>query len=85
MPTASDAPPAPPQPTAPTTFMQLKQFRKEVAELLRQDKQGNARIRVEAVIREHSLLQVRCCTRSAHSPAAPGWRWACHSAGQLAS
>eukprot|EP00887_Chlorella_sp_A99_P006452 scaffold3.g6452.t1 len=38
------------------TLAQLKQFRKEVAELLRQDKQGNARIRVEAVIREQALI-----------------------------
>ncbi|GAB4821969.1 hypothetical protein N2152v2_009015 [Parachlorella kessleri] len=37
--------------------MQLKQLRREVAELLKQGKQGNARIRVEAVIRENLTLQ----------------------------
>ncbi|KAI3436025.1 hypothetical protein D9Q98_002082 [Chlorella vulgaris] len=34
----------------------MKTHRKEVAELLRQGKQGNARIRVEAVMREHHML-----------------------------
>ena len=36
---------------------QLKGMRKEVAELLRSNKQESARIRVEAVIRENALLQ----------------------------
>lgn len=36
----------------------MKQMRKEVAELLRSNKEENARIRVEAVIREINLLQV---------------------------
>ncbi|KAL4458707.1 hypothetical protein ABPG75_013572 [Micractinium tetrahymenae] len=35
----------------------MKGLRKEVAELMRQGKQGNARIRVEAVMREHRMLQ----------------------------
>ncbi|PSC71204.1 IST1-like protein [Micractinium conductrix] len=35
----------------------MKSLRKEVAELMRQGKQGNARIRVEAVMREHRMLQ----------------------------
>lgn len=37
--------------------LSLHQTRKEVAELLRSNKQGNARIRVETVIREAYLLQ----------------------------
>ena len=37
--------------------MQMKQQRKEVADLIRANKQGNARIRVEAVIRDHQTLQ----------------------------
>ena len=37
--------------------LQLKGMRKEVAELLRSNKQESARIRVEAVIRENALLQ----------------------------
>ena len=37
---------------------QLKQMRKEVADLLRANKQENARIRVETVIRENLTLQV---------------------------
>ena len=36
----------------------MKQMRKEVADLLRSNKEENARIRVEAVIREINLLQV---------------------------
>lgn len=36
---------------------QMKQQRKEVADLIRANKQGNARIRVEAVIRDHQTLQ----------------------------
>ncbi len=36
---------------------QLKQTRKDVAELLRANKEGNARIRVETVIRETLMLQ----------------------------
>lgn len=42
---------------------QMKQMRKEVADLLRSGKEENARIRVEAVIREINLLQVSqlCC------------------------
>lgn len=35
----------------------MKQQRKEVADLIRANKQGNARIRVEAVIRDHQTLQ----------------------------
>ena len=35
----------------------MKQQRKEVADLIRAHKQGNARIRVEAVIRDHQTLQ----------------------------
>jgi hypothetical protein len=35
----------------------MKGLRKEVAELLRSGKQGNARIRVEAVMREQRMLQ----------------------------
>jgi len=38
--------------------VQLRQTRKDVADLLRANKQENARIRVEAVIREINLLQV---------------------------
>lgn len=38
-------------------LLQMKQTRKEVAELLRANKQENARIRVEAVIRDQNLLQ----------------------------
>jgi hypothetical protein len=37
--------------------MQVKNMRKEVADLLRTNKQESARIRVEAVIRENLLLQ----------------------------
>ena len=37
--------------------VQMKQQRKEVADLIRANKQGNARIRVEAVIRDHQTLQ----------------------------
>lgn len=37
--------------------MQVKNMRKEVADLLRTNKQENARIRVEAVIRENLMLQ----------------------------
>ncbi len=37
--------------------LQMKQQRKEVADLIRANKQGNARIRVEAVIRDHQTLQ----------------------------
>ena len=39
------------------TSVQMKQQRKEVADLIRANKQGNARIRVEAVIRDHQTLQ----------------------------
>ena len=39
------------------TSLQMKQQRKEVADLIRANKQGNARIRVEAVIRDHQTLQ----------------------------
>ena len=42
-----------------TARAQLKQMRKEVADLLRANKQENARIRVETVIRENLMLQVR--------------------------
>lgn len=35
----------------------MKSLRREVAELMKQGKQGNARIRVEAVMREHRMLQ----------------------------
>ncbi|KAK9830637.1 hypothetical protein WJX81_008095 [Elliptochloris bilobata] len=38
-------------------LLQLKQMRKEVADLLRANKQENARIRVETVIRENLTLQ----------------------------
>lgn len=41
--------------------MQLKGLRKEVAELLRSNRQESARIRVENIIREQLLLQV-CAT-----------------------
>ena len=44
---------------------QLKQMRKEVADLLRANKQENARIRVETVIRENLTLQVRVLRLSA--------------------
>ena len=37
--------------------LQMKQQRKEVADLIRANKQGNARIRVEAVIRDSQTLQ----------------------------
>ncbi|DBB02869.1 TPA: hypothetical protein ACH3X1_013475 [Trebouxia sp. C0004] len=37
--------------------LSMKQQRKEVADLIRANKQGNARIRVEAVIRDHQTLQ----------------------------
>ena len=37
--------------------LQLKQLRREVADLLRANKQENARIRVEAVIQEHKMLR----------------------------
>ena len=37
--------------------MQLNQLRREVAELLRNNKQEHARIRVEAVLREVNLLK----------------------------
>lgn len=37
--------------------MQLNQLRREVAELLRNNKQEHARIRVEAVLRESNLLK----------------------------
>ena len=40
-----------------STSLQMKQQRKEVADLIRANKQGNARIRVEAVIRDHQTLQ----------------------------
>lgn len=36
----------------------MAQTRKEVAELLRTNKQENARIRVESVVRDINLLQV---------------------------
>ncbi len=36
---------------------QVKSMRKEVADLLRTNKQENARIRVEAAMRENLLLQ----------------------------
>ena len=36
----------------------MKQMRREVADLLRANKQENARIRVEAVMREQNMLQV---------------------------
>ena len=39
-------------------FSQMKQMRREVADLLRANKQENARIRVEAVMREQNMLQV---------------------------
>lgn len=41
----------------PLNQSQLKNFRREVADLLRAGKHGNARIRVESVIRETLLLQ----------------------------
>lgn len=41
----------------PIFCIQMKQQRKEVADLIRANKQGNARIRVEAVIRDHQTLQ----------------------------
>ncbi|KAL3159859.1 hypothetical protein ABBQ38_010260 [Trebouxia sp. C0009 RCD-2024] len=37
--------------------LSMKQQHKEVADLIRANKQGNARIRVEAVIRDHQTLQ----------------------------
>ena len=37
--------------------LQLKQLRREVADLLRANKQDNARIRVEAVIQEQKMLR----------------------------
>lgn len=40
-------------------LLQIKQMRKEVADLLRTGKQEYARIRVEGVIRENLLMQVR--------------------------
>ena len=44
-------------------------MRKEVADLLRANKQENARIRVETVIRENLTLQVRLlsCVAPTHS------------------
>ena len=39
------------------TVFQVKNMRKEIADLLRTSKQENARIRVETVIRENLLLQ----------------------------
>jgi hypothetical protein len=56
---AAALPPAPAHPPfGPLPCgMQVKQFRKEIAELLRQGKKDYARIRVEAVIRENSMLQ----------------------------
>jgi hypothetical protein len=38
-------------------LLQVKQYRKDIAELLRQGKKDYARIRVEAVIRENMMLQ----------------------------
>ncbi len=38
-------------------MLQVKQYRKDIADLLRQGKKDYARIRVEAVIRENLMLQ----------------------------
>jgi hypothetical protein len=38
-------------------MLQVKQFRRDIADLLRQGKKDYARIRVEAVIRENFMLQ----------------------------
>jgi hypothetical protein len=46
-------------------LLQMKQYRKDIAELLRAGKQDYARIRVEAAIREAFTLtgvQVLCCS-----------------------
>lgn len=37
---------------------QVKQYRKEIADLLRSGKQDYARIRVEAILRENAAMQV---------------------------
>ena len=44
-------------PTERAVLVQLKQLRREVADLLRANKQENARIRVEAVIQEQKMLR----------------------------
>lgn len=38
--------------------LQIKAYRKDIAELLRSGKQDYARIRVEAILRENATLQV---------------------------
>lgn len=53
----------------------MKQMRKEVADLLRSGKEENARIRVEAVIREINLLQVESTTALLRSQ----WRYCLNS------
>ena len=50
-------PPSPACTPSPTLHLKVKQYRKEVAELLRQGKQDYARIRVEGVIREGLMMQ----------------------------
>jgi len=45
-------------PSPPARALQIKLYRKDIAELLRNGKQDYARIRVEAILRENSALQV---------------------------
>ena len=72
-------------PCSPTP--QLRTLRKDVAELLRAGKVDNARIRVEAVLREESLLRAydgECRISPLRTRLARGWHGQAREATRLA-